>query len=58
MKKYVEKTNRLTAKKYNDNIIKTFETQAKEPATWLSAWVFLFFKTKKEANIYGTNILS
>jgi len=42
--KYVEKTNRLTAEIDNDNIIKTFKTQAKEPATWLSAWVFLFLK--------------
>lgn len=33
--KYVENTNILTRKIDDDNIIKTFKTQAKEPATWL-----------------------
>lgn len=33
--KYVENTNILTRKIDDDNIIKTFTTQAKEPATWL-----------------------
>lgn len=47
MKKYARKTNGLTAKIDNDNIIKTFKTQAKEPATWLFVWVFLFLKTKR-----------
>lgn len=33
--KYVENTNILTSKIDDDNIIKIFKTQAKEPATWL-----------------------
>lgn len=58
MKKYAKKTNGLTAEIDNDNIIKTFKTQAKEPATRLFVWVFLCFKNKKEVHLYGANILS